>query len=29
MQTTQPDAWAALSKTHGTNAESMLLDRRG
>ena len=27
VQATQPDAWAALSKTHGTNAESMLLDR--
>lgn len=27
VQTTQPDAWAALSKTHGANAESMLLDR--
>jgi len=27
VKATQPDAWAALSKTHGTNAESMLLDR--
>lgn len=27
VQATQPDAWAALNKTHGTNAESMLLDR--
>lgn len=27
VQATQPDAWAALSKTHGSNAESMLLDR--
>lgn len=27
VQATQPDAWASLSKTHGTNAESMLLDR--
>ena len=27
VQTTQPDAWAALSKTHGTHAEAMLLDR--
>jgi len=27
VQATQPDAWAALSKTHGTNAEAMLLDR--
>lgn len=27
VQTTQPDAWAALSKTHGVHAETMLLDR--
>ena len=27
VQATQPDAWAALSKTHGAHAESMLLDR--
>jgi type I restriction enzyme R subunit len=27
VQTTQPDAWAALSKTHGAHAGTMLLDR--
>ena len=27
VQATQPDAWSALSKTHGANAEAMLLDR--
>ncbi len=27
VQSTQPDAWAALSKTHGAHAEAMLLDR--
>ena len=27
VQATQPEAWAALSKTHGTNADSMLLER--
>ena len=27
VQATQPEAWAALSKTHGTNAETMLLER--
>jgi type I restriction enzyme R subunit len=27
VQATQPDAWAALSKTHGAHAEAMLLDR--
>jgi type I restriction enzyme R subunit len=27
VQATQPDAWGALSKTHGAHAEAMLLDR--
>jgi type I restriction enzyme R subunit len=27
VQATEPDAWAALSKTHGAQAEAMLLDR--
>jgi type I restriction enzyme R subunit len=27
VQDTQPDAWAALSKTHGAHAEATLLDR--
>ncbi|MEO8298526.1 MAG: DEAD/DEAH box helicase family protein [Burkholderiales bacterium] len=27
VQATQPDAWAALGKTHGAHAEAMLLDR--
>ena len=27
VQATQPDAWAALTKTHGAHAETMLLDR--
>ncbi|OYT87772.1 MAG: type I restriction endonuclease subunit R [Burkholderiales bacterium PBB6] len=27
VQATQPDAWAALCKSHGVNAEAMLLDR--
>jgi type I restriction enzyme R subunit len=27
VQTSQPEAWAALSKTHGAHAETMLLDR--
>ncbi|WP_026096341.1 type I restriction endonuclease subunit R [Ideonella sp. B508-1] len=27
VQATQPDAWDALAKTHGTSAEVMLLDR--
>ena len=27
VQATQPDAWAALVKNHGTAAEAMLLDR--
>jgi type I restriction enzyme R subunit len=27
VQASQPDAWAALSKTHGSHAEAMLLER--
>lgn len=27
VQTTQPDAWAVLAKSHGANAATMLLDR--